>query len=59
MFGAMLSCTIAVSNQFSGTGESYLFSVEEGDELKTYPWTGHNNHIFKGDVDSFSVGGGE
>lgn len=55
----MLSCTIAVSNQFSGTGESYLFSVEEGDELKMYPWTGHNNHIFKGDVDSFSVGGGE
>lgn len=55
----MLSCTIAVSNQFSGTGESYLFSVEDNGELKVYLWTGINNHIFKGDVDSFSVGGGE
>eukprot|EP00731_Ephydatia_muelleri_P011025 Em0005g1611a len=59
VFGAMLSCTIAVSNQFCGTGESYLFSVEDNGEVKVYLWTGINNHIFKGDVDSFSVGGGE
>ena len=59
VFGAMLSCTMAVCSQFVGTGESYLYSVEESGELKVYSWTGINNHIFKGDVDCISVGGGE
>ena len=58
-FGAMLSCTMKISTHFLGTGESYLFSVEEFGKLQVYPWSGLNDYFFQGNSDSVAFGSDE
>ena len=58
-FGVMLSCTMRISTHFLGTGESYLFSVEEFGKLQVYTWSGLNDYFFQGNSDSIAFGSDE
>ncbi|XP_065898217.1 oxidation resistance protein 1-like isoform X2 [Dysidea avara] len=62
-FGAMLSCQLKISEHYYGTGESFLFKFKPNEtegtlELKVYNWSGENDFIVKGNVDSLVFGGG-
>jgi len=57
VFGALLSCTIKMSSQFYGTGESFLFTCRP--EFAMFPWSGDNNHFTRGKADSLVIGAGE
>ncbi|XP_047499439.1 TLD domain-containing protein 2-like [Penaeus chinensis] len=57
VFGAVLSCSLRVSELFYGTGESFLFSFHP--EFQVFPWTGENNFFVKGNNESLVVGGGD
>ncbi|XP_071854258.1 nuclear receptor coactivator 7-like isoform X3 [Apostichopus japonicus] len=62
LFGALVSCPLKESEAYYGTGESFLFQFEPGEDvtdLVCYRWTGENMYFIKGDKDSISIGGGE
>ena len=59
LFGAMLSCSMRISERFYGTGESLLFSFDESGQINIYSWTGINDYIVKGSTDSVAIGSGE
>ena len=56
--GAFLSHCPAVSDNFYGTGESWLFSFRE-DTVRIFAWTGENNFILQGNTESLVVGAGK
>ena len=56
--GAFLSHPPAVSESFTGTGESWLFSYKQ-ERLRIFPWTGENNFIMQGNTQSLVVGAGQ
>ncbi|KAM8833964.1 uncharacterized protein ACB058_017724 isoform 1-T1 [Synchiropus picturatus] len=56
VFGAFLSHPLKPSEKFYGTGETFLFMLHP--RFKCFRWTGENSFFIKGDLDSFSVGGG-
>ena len=58
-FGVMLSSTMRISTHFLGTGESYLFSVEDFGKLEIYHWSGINDYVFQGNSDSIVFGSDE
>lgn len=55
----MVPCALRISERFYGTGESFLFSFDEQDNLCVYSWTGSNDYIVKGSHDSIAFGSGE
>lgn len=57
VFGALMSCTLKMSDHFYGSGESYLFTFYP--EFKKYGWTGLNSFFVKGDKDSLAIGAGK
>ncbi|CAJ1073485.1 nuclear receptor coactivator 7 isoform X2 [Xyrichtys novacula] len=56
IFGAFLSHPLKPSETFYGTGETFLFMLHP--RFKCFRWTGENSFFIKGDLDSFSIGGG-
>ena len=56
-FGAFISCPPAISEKFSGTGESWLFSFFP--VFKVYKWTGENNYFVQGSSSSLVIGSSE
>lgn len=56
IFGAFLSDPLRPSEVFYGTGETFLFMLHP--RFKCFRWTGENSFFIKGDLDSFSIGGG-
>lgn len=56
--GAFLSHCPAVSDNFYGTGESWLFSFRE-ETVRIFAWTGENNFILQGNTESLVVGAGK
>ena len=59
IFGAMLSCTLRISEHFYGSGESFLFSFSEPSKINVFSWTGENDYFVKGNKDSIGIGSGE
>jgi len=59
IFGAMLPCSLRISDSFYGTGESFLFTFYPELNFKRYNWTGSNNFFIKGNSESLSIGAGE
>lgn len=57
VFGALVSCSLHVSELFYGTGESFLFSFHP--EFQVFPWTGENTFFVKGNNESLYIGGGD
>ncbi|XP_071512192.1 nuclear receptor coactivator 7 isoform X2 [Panulirus ornatus] len=57
VFGAVVSCSLHVSELYYGTGESFLFSFHP--EFQVFPWTGENTFFVKGNNESLIVGGGD
>ncbi|CAL4062975.1 unnamed protein product, partial [Meganyctiphanes norvegica] len=57
VFGAVLSCSLHVSELFYGTGECFLFTFNP--EFQVYPWTGENTFFVKGNNESLIIGGGD
>lgn len=56
IFGAFLSHPLRPSENFYGTGETFLFMLHP--RFKSFRWTGENSFFIKGDLDSFAIGGG-
>ncbi|XP_030642258.1 nuclear receptor coactivator 7 [Chanos chanos] len=56
VFGSYLSHPLRPSESFYGTGETFLFLLHP--RFKCFHWTGDNSFFIKGDLDSFSIGGG-
>lgn len=56
IFGAFLSHPLRPSENFYGTGETFLFMLHP--RFKCFRWTGENSFFIKGDLDSFAIGGG-
>lgn len=57
VFGAVLSCSLHVSELFYGTGECFLFRFHP--EFEAFPWTGENTFFVKGNNESLIIGGGD
>ncbi|CAN9502088.1 unnamed protein product [Ophioblennius macclurei] len=56
IFGAFLSHPLRPSEEFYGTGETFLFMLHP--RFKCFKWTGENSFFIKGYMDSFAIGGG-
>uniref|UniRef100_A0A0P4WCB2 Oxidation resistance protein 1 n=2 Tax=Scylla TaxID=6760 RepID=A0A0P4WCB2_SCYOL len=56
-FGAVVSCSLHVSELYYGTGESFLFTFQP--EFQVFSWTGENTFFVKGNNESLIVGGGD
>ena len=60
ILGAFLSQPPRLSDNFYGTGESWLFTYRDSTEtVRTFAWTGENNFILQGSLDSLVVGAGQ
>jgi hypothetical protein len=57
IFGALISCALRMSENFYGTGETFLFTFYP--EFQFFPWTGDNLFFVKGNADSILIGAGE
>ena len=57
VFGACISQPPTLSEKFTGTGESWLFTFFPS--FKVYNWTGENNYIMRAGHDTFIVGSSE
>ena len=57
VFGACISQPPALSEKFTGTGESWLFTFYPC--FKVYSWTGENSYIMRAGHDNFIVGSSE
>jgi len=57
VFGAMISCTLRMSDHFYGSGETYLFTFYP--EFKKFAWTGVNSFFVKGNKESLVIGASE
>ena len=57
VLGAFLSHPPALCENFTGTGESWLFTYKDG-RLRVFPWSGENNFILQGNNQSLVVGAG-
>lgn len=58
-FGAFTTCPLKVTENFVGTGQSFLFKVLEGDEspsIKCSEWSKINDYFFKGQSDAMLFG---
>ena len=55
----MVPSHLRVSERFYGTGESFLFSFDESNEMQIFHWTGANDYVVKGSIDSIAFGSGE
>jgi len=58
-FGAFLSCVPHICSEFTGTGESWLFSFKHDERMQIYNWKGENNYFFKGNLASMVIGSDE
>uniref|UniRef100_A0A672FUA6 TLDc domain-containing protein n=1 Tax=Salarias fasciatus TaxID=181472 RepID=A0A672FUA6_SALFA len=56
VFGAFLSHPLRPSEEFYGTGETFLFMLHP--RFKCFRWTGDNCFFIKGYRDAFAIGGG-
>ncbi|KHJ45225.1 LysM domain protein [Trichuris suis] len=56
-FGGIVSCRFHVSEHFYGTGESLLFT--DYPKFRVFRWTGQNEYIVKGSLESLSMGAGK
>ena len=60
IFGAFLSHPPRLSDNFYGTGESWLFTFKDSaKKSRVFPWSGENNLILHGTTESLLVGSGE
>lgn len=57
VFGAVISCSLKISDHFYGTGESFLFTFHPN--FKCYHWTGENMYFIKGNAESLAIGAGD
>lgn len=57
VFGALASCPLRESDQFYGTGESFLFTSRPAWHL--YSWAGDNQLFVRGTPSALVVGAGE
>ena len=58
ILGAFLSDPPRLCENFYGTGESWLFTYKHSQTLRIFPWTGENNFILQGNIESLVVGSG-
>ncbi|XP_054724274.1 oxidation resistance protein 1-like [Uloborus diversus] len=54
VFGTLLSIPLRPSDCFYGTGESFLYTFHPN--FHVFRWTGNNDYIVKGSLDSVSIG---
>ena len=64
VFGAFLTCTPQLCENFIGTGRSWLFAYSdpiEGEDSKIniFHWSGQNEYFFRGSTDSIVIGAAE
>ena len=56
LFGAMVSGPLRISKEFYGTGESFLFSLDDNGEISIFFWTGCNHYIAFGSPRDIAFG---
>ncbi|VDP04195.1 unnamed protein product [Soboliphyme baturini] len=57
LFGAIVNCLLRMSDHFYGSGESLLFT--NFPEFDVFRWTGANDFIVKGSIESIAIGAGK
>ena len=59
IFGAFLSDPPRLSDNFYGTGESWLFTYKHSSQKsRVFSWSGENTNILQGSLESLVVGSG-
>jgi hypothetical protein len=58
VFGGFTCETWKKSTKFYGTGESFLFTLKNGNEPIVFRWTGENDQIQWANENSLGIGGG-
>ena len=56
-FGAYISEAWKPQKYFYGTGESFLFTFRDGDDISVFRWSGANESIMYSSNDTLAVGG--
>ena len=64
IFGAFLTCTPQLCENFIGTGRSWLFAYSDENEssnskINIFQWSGKNEYFFRGSSDSIVIGAAE
>ena len=64
VFGAFLTCTPKLCENFIGTGRSWLFAYSDQTEssdskIQIFHWSGKNDYFFRGSTDSIVIGAAE
>ena len=57
IFGAFLTCAPCLTEEFVGTGESWLFLLDQKEKrILKYEWSGENEYFFQGKPNCLVVG---
>ena len=56
IFGAYLTCTPMITEEFIGTGESWLFFVTQDGQVKICQWSKENEYFFQGKRNCLIIG---
>ena len=61
IFGSFLTCYPTMTDNFVGTGKSWLFAFggRKGQKLRIYKWSGVNEHFYRGTTDNIIIGADE
>ena len=61
IFGSFLTCYPSMTDNFVGTGKSWLFAFggRKGQKLRIYKWSGVNEHFYRGTTDNIIIGADE
>ncbi|CEP07240.1 hypothetical protein [Parasitella parasitica] len=63
IFGAYLSHPFSSQSHYYGTGECFLWKLNQQQEqqpkIKVFPWTGKNDYMMLSDSDFIAIGGGD
>lgn len=69
IFGSFLTCYPSITDNFVGTGKSWLFAfggrrrrsgtTATADKLRIYKWSGLNEHFYRGTSDNIIIGADE
>ncbi|ORY03105.1 TLD-domain-containing protein [Basidiobolus meristosporus CBS 931.73] len=59
VFGAYLSDAFTPHPNFYGSGECFLWKIDEKDKVKVFPWTGKNDYCILCENEFIAVGGGD